>query len=141
MLKTWWTFFWSPLSYCISLNSCVFTFVCVLSQLKHTLEEDSDYSKRKLFLCIYREKLTILYVRLLKHLVSTITLALIYETNVGQKTGRTVISTQSSAFINMDVSRGNEQTSHQVSTRVHKFSSQRGLGVQHSKSGWVGELF
>ncbi len=68
------------------------------------------------------------------------TMALIYEPNVWQKTGRAVISTRSSAFINMDVSGGNDQISRQVSTRVHKISSQRGLGVQHSKSDWVEEL-
>jgi len=37
------------------------------------------------------------------------TVALIYETNVLQKTGRTVISTQSSAFIKVDVNGGYDQ--------------------------------
>ncbi len=39
------------------------------------------------------------------------------------------------AFINMDMSRGYDQISCQVSTRVCKFSSEGGLAVQHSKSG------
>ena len=38
-----------------------------------------------------------------------VTVALIYETNVRQKTGRTVIPMQSSAFINLDVSVGYDQ--------------------------------
>ena len=50
-------------------------------------------------------------------------MALIYQTSVQQKTGRTVISTQSSAFINLDVSGGYDQISRQVSARVRKFSS------------------
>ena len=53
-------------------------------------------------------------------------MAFIYKANVRQKTGRTVISTQSSALINLDVSVGCVQISRQVSARVRKFSSQHG---------------
>ena len=60
-------------------------------------------------------------------------MALIYEANVRQKTWCTVISTQSSALINLDMSVGYDQISRQVSARVHTFLSQRGP-VQHSKS-------
>ena len=55
-----------------------------------------------------------------------IILAHIYEANVRQKTGRTVIPMQSSAFINLNVSVGYDQISCQVSARVRMFSSQRG---------------
>ncbi len=39
-------------------------------------------------------------------------------------------------IINMDVSGGYDQISRQDSTRVRTFSSERGLGGQHSESGW-----
>ena len=50
---------------------------------------------------------------------------------------------ESSAFINLDVSVGYDQISGQVSARVHKFSSQHGLAVQHNKSGelWLDHVF
>ncbi len=50
-------------------------------------------------------------------------LGLIYETNVWQKIGCTVVSTQNLEFINMDVSGGYDQISRLVSARVRKFLS------------------
>ena len=41
-------------------------------------------------------------------------MALIYQTNIQQKTVRTTISTQASAFINLDVSGSYDQISRQV---------------------------
>ncbi len=49
------------------------------------------------------------------------TMGLIYEMNVWQKSGRTVVSTQNLEFINMDVSSGYDQISRLVSARVRKF--------------------
>ncbi len=51
------------------------------------------------------------------------TKSLIYQTSIQQKIGRTVISTQNLEFINMDVSGGCDQISHQVSAHVHNFLS------------------
>ena len=51
------------------------------------------------------------------------TMAQIYQTNVRQKTGRTITSTQNPAFINMHVNVGYDQISRQVSTRVRNFES------------------
>ncbi len=48
-------------------------------------------------------------------------MGLIYETNVWQKSGRTVVSTQNLEFFNMDVSGGYDQISRLVSARVRKF--------------------
>ena len=51
------------------------------------------------------------------------TMALIYQTNVRQKTVRTTISTQASESINLDVSRSYDQISRQVWARVRKSES------------------
>ncbi len=48
---------------------------------------------------------------------------LIYETNVRQKIGHTVVSTQNLEFIDMDVSGGYDQISRKVWARVRKFLS------------------
>lgn len=50
-------------------------------------------------------------------------MALIYHSNVRQKTVRTTISMQSSAFINLDVSGSYDQISHQVWAHVSKSES------------------
>ncbi len=50
-------------------------------------------------------------------------LGLIYETNVRQKIGHTVVSTQNLEFIDMDVSGGYDQISRKVWARVRKFLS------------------
>ncbi len=48
-------------------------------------------------------------------------MGLIYETNVRQKSGRTVVSTQYLELINKDVSSGYNQISRLVSAHVRKF--------------------
>lgn len=74
-----------------------------------------------------------------QHLVSE-TLALIYQTNPQQKTERTLISTQRSVFINLNVSRSYDQISCQVSPCVRTFNGQCGCACSRVKPGWVGEL-
>ena len=50
-------------------------------------------------------------------------MALIYQSCVDQKNGCTYISTQISAFINMDVNVGYAQIPRQLSARVRKFEN------------------
>ena len=50
----------------------------------------------------------------LKSDLHTQTMALIYQTNVRQKNVHTTISTQTSAFINLDISGSYDHISHQV---------------------------
>ncbi len=47
-----------------------------------------------------------------QYLIINEILGLIYETNVRQKSERTLVSTQNLEFINMDVSSGYDQISH-----------------------------